>query len=304
MSRLHPTVVLSDEQIRAFHEDGYITLPQITSAGEVEQLRGVFDRLFANKAGRNEGAHFDMVTTDDDDAAPAKLPAIINPVNYAPELRDTQFRVNALAIARQLLGPSVTPAFEHAILKPPRDGAATPWHQDEATRFDANFEYDQLSIWLPLQDATIENGCMQYIPRSNHGEILPHRSPNDDPRIHAIECAGGFDPAKAVPCPIPAGGATLHSGRTLHCAGPNRSPNPRRAYILAFEVPPKPRAVPRDFSWNHNKQTAGLARKREWRKRGGMLVEFARKWKGGVWRSPGRVVFEARRLLRSLIKAN
>ncbi len=292
-------VTLTPEQIASFHEQGFLVLPAVTSQEEVADLRQVFDRLFASKAGRKEGAQFDMVGHDDDDAAPA-LPQIINPVNYAPELRDTHYRANALAIARQLLGPEVTPAFEHAILKPAERGAATPWHQDEAFRVDPDFEYQQLSIWMPLQEATLENGCMEYIPGTNKGEVLPHRSPGSDTKVHALECAEGFDPAKAVPCPLPAGGATIHSGRTLHHAGPNLTNMPRRAYVLGFEIPPKPSAQARDFYWNRDKQTANRERKRAWRRRGGVLVEVGRKLRGGVWRSPGRLLFEVRRALRAL----
>jgi len=296
-----PIVELTPEQIAEFRERGFLSIPNISPPEEVELLRGVFDRLFSQQAGRAEGAQFDMVTHDDDEDAPPKLPQIINPVNYAPELRTTVFRANAAAIARQLLGPEVTAAFEHAILKPARYGAATPWHQDEAARVDANFEYQQLSIWMPLQEATPENGCLQYIPGSNQGEVLPHRSPKSDPKIHAIECAGGFDPADAISCPLPSGGAVMHQGRTLHYAGPNNSDIPRRAYILAFEIPPKPSTRHRDFYWNRDKQTAGLDRKRRWRKQGGILIEFGRKLRGGLWRHPGRIVFEARRAIRALV---
>ena len=297
-----PTVELTPEQVAEFHTRGFLAIPSISTPAEVALLRGVFDRLFAQKAGRAEGAQFDMVTHDDDEDTPAKLPQIINPVNYAPELRNTAFRANALAIARQLLGPETTAAFEHAILKPAHYGAATPWHQDEATRVDANFEYEQLSIWMPLQEATPENGCMQYIAGTNKGDVLPHRSPKCDPKIHAIECAGGFDPADATLCPLPPGGATIHHGRTLHSAGPNNSDSPRRAYILAFELPPQPGTRERNFYWNHEKQTANLDRKRHWRKSGGLLVEFARKVRGGLWRHPRRVVFEAHRAIRALLR--
>lgn len=294
------SVLLTPEQMTGFHKKGFVTIPQISPPEEVALLRGIFDRLFCDKAGRKEGAQFDMVTHDQDDAMPL-LPAIINPVHYAPELRDIQFRANALAIARQLLGPTVTPAFEQAILKPARHGAATPWHQDEATRVDPNFEYQQLSFWMPLQEATLANGCMQYIAGSHQGEILPHRSPQSDPKIHAIECAGGFEPDQAIPCPLPAGGVAIHHGKTLHYAGPNESDIPRRAYILAFELPPKPSAEKRDFYWNRDKQTANLARKRRWRWKGGILIELGRKVRMGVWRSPGRVVFETRRAWRALL---
>ncbi len=296
-------VTLTDAQIRSFHERGFLVLDAITSAEEVEFLRGVFDRLFDSKAGFEEGAQFDMMGKDNGDE-PAKLPQIIHPENYAPELRTTAFRATALALARQLLGPQAGPAFEHAILKPAFHGAATPWHQDEVHRYDPNFDYQQLSIWMPLQEATEANGCMQYIPGSNLGPCLPHHSPNDDPTIHALETVpGSFDASLAVPCPLPPGGCTIHHGRTLHCAGPNNSPVPRRAYILAFELPPVPRTEARDFPWNREKRSANIERKRSWRRRGGVLVESWRKLRGGLLSNPRRLIFEVRRAARAIFRS-
>jgi hypothetical protein len=261
----------------------------------VAGLKTIFERLFADRAGRDEGAQFDMVTHDDDDAAP-KLSQIIKPANFAPELLSTQFRQNGLRVARQLLGDDVVQVSEHAILKPAGYGAATPWHQDEAFR-EAEFDYEQLSIWMPLQEATVENGCMQYVPRTHLLGVLDHRSPGNDSRVHALECAGGFDASGAVMCPLAPGGAAIHHGRTLHFAGPNRTDTSRYAYVLMFEAPPKPAAQPRDYYWNRGKQTASLVRRRRWRLRGGALVVLWRKLRGELWRSPGRVAFYVRRAL-------
>lgn len=298
----HPTVSLSAEQIRSFHEDGFLVLTAISTPEEVMELRQIFDRLIEEKAGFKEGAQYDLVGKAGE-SGPAKLTQIISPINYAPELRDTVFRANALSISRQLLGPEAGAAFEHAIIKPAHHGAATPWHQDEAHRFDPNFDYNQLSIWMPLQEATLANGCMQYIPGSNKGEIIRHLSPGNDPTVHALQTdPTAFDPSKAVPCPIPPGGCTIHAGRTLHYAGPNNSDLPRRAYILAFEVPPQPRATPREFPWNDEKQTEDQARKKAWRKRGGVLVEAARKLRNGFFSDPKRLAFEVRRAARALFK--
>ena len=123
------------------------------------------------------------------------------------------------------------------------DGAETPWHQDEAY-WDPAYAYEALSIWMPLQEATLENGCMQFIPGSHRLEVLPHQSIGNDPRVHGL-VTDKVNPAQAVACPISAGCCTVHHCRTLHYAGPNRSPEPRRAYILTFRLPPKPCDKPR-----------------------------------------------------------
>ena len=50
-------------------------------------------------------------------------------------------------------------------------------------------------------------------------------------------------------CPLPPGGATVHSNRTLHFAGPNTTDEPRRALIMAFAIPGRLLDEPRDFFW-------------------------------------------------------
>ena len=270
------TFALSAGQIARFQEDGFLVLPAIAPAEEVEQVRAIFDRLFQQGAGWEKGAHFDLAGTDDP-ARPTALPQILNPVEFAPDLRETHFRAKALAIARQLLGPGAEPWFEHAILKPPHYGAVTPWHQDEAHRNDPGTSYEQISIWMPLQEATVANGCMRYIAGSQRGPILEHRSPNNDPRITALECIGSFDPESAVTCPLPSGGATVHHCRTLHGAGANQSDIPRRAYILAFRGPARPDPDFRGFPWNASKRTAAQDRREMWEMRGGSLGRAGRR---------------------------
>lgn len=245
---------LNADQITFFHREGYLTIPAITAPEEVAQLRGIYDHLFAIKAGRQAGDHLDLSSTDEDGQTPT-LPQILNPAKYAPELLNTTFRTNALTIARQLLGAEAEFRFEHAIMKPAHTGVETPWHQDEAY-WEPGLEYNDLSIWIPLQEATLENGCMQFVPGSHMQDVLPHHSIGHDPRIIGLEVDGADAlAAGAVACPIPAGGATVHHCRTLHYTGPNRSNGPRRAYILAFGTPPQQRAVARDFYWLAQQQT-------------------------------------------------
>ena len=259
MTKPEPNLFLTEEQTAFFHREGYLPINVITSQEEVARLRIIYDRLFQQRAGREVGDQFDLAGTDEEDRE-AILPQILEPVKYAPELESIQFRVNAASMAQQLLGPAVRPLGEHAIFKPARIGAQTPWHQDEAY-WDENFDYTSLSIWMPLQEATAENGCMQFIPGSHKLEVLPHHTINYDPRIHGLE-VDEVDPSRSAICPLPPGGATFHQSRTLHYTGPNLSDSPRRAYILIFGLEPKPRKVPNDYYWNKQKRTPSEERRR------------------------------------------
>jgi ectoine hydroxylase-related dioxygenase (phytanoyl-CoA dioxygenase family) len=251
--------LITSEQVDQFHRDGFCALPAITTAQEVGWLREIYDRLFDQRAGRADGNQFDLAGADEE-GEEAALPQILMPSRYAPELKDGLFRRNALAIAHALLGAEAIAQGEHAILKPARGGPATPWHQDEAY-WGEQVDYNAISIWIPLQDATVENGCMHFVPGSNKLDVLPHHSIGHDRRVHGLEVDdGAAEFSRAVACPIPAGGCTVHHCRTLHYAGPNRSSEARRAYILAFGTPPMPRPTPRVFHWNRIKETAREAR--------------------------------------------
>ena len=260
MSEIQPTIAISPAQIEFFHKNGYLAIEKITTPEEVEFVRGVYDRLFAARAGRDEGNQFDLAGTDEE-GKEAALPQILNPVKYAPELRDTLLRANARAIARQLLGDGIVDMGEHAILKPARHGAPTPWHQDEAY-WNADLDYCSLSAWIPLQEATLANGCMQFVPGTHQWPVKPHHTINNDPRIHGLEIDEFPADTQIAICPLPPGGATFHLSRTMHYTAPNLSAQPRRAYILGFGIPPKPRTQPRDFPWNTQKRTAREERAR------------------------------------------
>src|SRR5436190_9702871 len=108
MTELAPTVVLTQDQIDFYHREGYLALDAITTPEEVAWMREIYDRLFASRAGREAGDQFDLGGSDEDGKT-AVLPQILQPSKYAPELKEGLFRVNALHVAKQLLGPEAMP---------------------------------------------------------------------------------------------------------------------------------------------------------------------------------------------------
>lgn len=253
-SGLAPNRELTAEQIAFFHEHGYVTMQSILPLDELPRVRDVYDHLFAEKTGRSEGNQLDLAGTDED-GKPQSLPQILMPAKYAPELLATQMVANIRRVSEQLLGPGAMMCGDHAINKPPRAGAPTPWHQDEAY-WDPMKDYRTISIWIPLQPATKENGCMHFVPGSHRLEVLPHQPIGNDPRVHGLEVVpGAFDFSSAVACELPPGGATIHYGRTLHYAPGNRSDDYRRAYIGMGEQKPTSRATLREYPWKRVRMT-------------------------------------------------
>jgi len=251
---------VSEEQLARFRRDGFLVLDDLTTADEIASMRTLYDRLFSERRGWENGDLFDMVGRDNAEK-PASLPQLLWPSRYWPELRQTRLYANAVSVCEQILGPQMQNILEHAIMKPALNGSATPWHQDDAFSRKGSGFLESISIWMPLQDVTVDNGCLLYIRGSNHGPLYPHRSPNNDPRVHGLETVESPDMTHCVPVPVRAGGAVIHHSRTLHSAGVNTSDQPRRAYILGYAVQARPHSrFSRDYSWNREKRTARYER--------------------------------------------
>ncbi|GAB5560230.1 MAG: phytanoyl-CoA dioxygenase family protein [Synoicihabitans sp.] len=246
---------LTEQQVAFFHRHGYLALDAIMPPEEVPAIREIYDRLFDPTRTNASAGMQDLAGTGGETGTPA-LPQILQPAKFAPELLETQLVANIKAIMRQLLGEETVMVGDHAINKPPRSEAVTPWHQDEAY-WDPAKAYSSLSIWVPLQPATIANGCMHFVPGSHQLEVVPHRPIDDDPRKPGLEIEpGSVDLSSAVACELPPGGATLHTGRTLHYAPANGSDDYRRAYIAMGSARETSLATPRHFPWQERQAAA------------------------------------------------
>lgn len=255
-------ITLTAAQVAHYHVEGYLTLPPLTTPEEVASLRAIYDHHFEVRSGREEGAQFDLFG-DDKDPAKANVPQILGLSRFAPEVKETMLYANVRSVVAQLLGGDIG-LGDHAIRKPPFCEAATPWHQDEAY-WDMRSDHCSLSVWVPLQDVDAESGCMHFVPRSHYGEILPHRSANNDPSVHGLELDGDFGDllTRAVSCPLLAGGCTIHHNRTLHYASANRKAEPRRAWIFTGGVSVK-RQEPWQRPWEQAKRTQRDQRAKEY----------------------------------------
>jgi len=248
-------VDITDEQVVSFQENGFLSIDRVTTGTEIEWMRGLYDQLFDDRWGEEEGCYFDLggqrAHTGKD-----VLPQILGPETRFPGLRETAYFRNSVTITARLLDveSSTVSGGGHMILKPGGYGRETPWHQDEAY-WNPHELPNRLSAWLPLDPATLESGCLQFIPKSHKGEVVDHRHVDNDPLVHAL-VADHVDSLQAIVCPIPIGGAVFHHCRTLHSAGPNLTNQQRRAYILVLGPPGQRLEKPFERPWIEEEQKA------------------------------------------------
>lgn len=267
---------LTEAQVQEYHDRGFLVIgnPQI-SPKELEWCKNILLGLINGNTGRAEGRNIDLCLKDENDDNALSSPQILQPSLYATELRNLSFRQTALALAKQLLGPSVVFIGDHAILKPSLHGGSTPWHQDEGFR-DPNFDYKELSIWIAITPSTADNGALKYIPGSHRLGMLRHRLPGGSDEGNFIECHEGFNQDDAVVCPIPAGAMIVHDGRTIHGASGNMTKYPRLAYIIQYATPPVPTTKFREFPWLKNLRKSLLKKRTRSLALGGIVPELLR----------------------------
>jgi hypothetical protein len=265
---------LSSDQITEFQREGFLAIDTpLIPEPELEWCRKILMRMLEGGEGRSEGRNLDLIARDG--GGDTVLPTVLQPSLYATELRKLSYRKTAIAIAKQLLGAQAAFAGDHTIFKPVHKGGPTPWHQDEAFR-EPGFEYDEISIWIALTESTIENGAMQYIPRSHELGVLPHRLNGGAKEANTIECYAGFDPKSAAIRPIPAGAMIIHHGRTVHGSAGNKTNTPRLAYILQYSTPVRISKEIRDAPWLEHLRSANQRRRKAFLLRGGIFAEILR----------------------------
>ncbi|MCC6679911.1 MAG: phytanoyl-CoA dioxygenase family protein [Phycisphaeraceae bacterium] len=243
-----PSHLVDDVDLASFERDGFLTVANLADQDTLNTLNSACRRLLKDGSGLEQGDQFDLAGAGDGKGAP-KLPQIMWPSRYAPELSELAYRQSAQALAERLLGGPVQLTNEHMIYKPPQHGSPTPWHQDQAYH-SPDMLYNNVNIWLALADATIENGCMQYVPGSHKLDVLPHHPIGNNATSRGLEVDNPEQYAEqAIPCPVPAGGVAVHRSYVLHYAGPNRTSTGRPAYILVFGREPQKRDKPLRFPW-------------------------------------------------------
>lgn len=235
----------SDDDVAAFERDGFTSVDRITTDDEIEFLRDLYDDLM-----ERPGTLKVTYAGTKPDGSHGEINQIFGPEMQRPELLETTYIANGMKVAARLLGVDegdVTYGGVMLIRKPANGGRDTPWHHDEAYWTFADRICHSLSIWMPVDDVTVESGCMQYLPGSHHGDdIRQHTRPDFFTPLTLVD-PPDFSPA--VACPVPAGGASIHHCRTLHYAGPNVSDVPRRAFTCIFHAPWRERVPPFPRPW-------------------------------------------------------
>jgi len=131
-------------------------------------------------------------------------------------------------------GPTVVLWGSQIFCKPAGTGLAVPWHQDG--HFWPIRPLATCSVWIAIDDVTLENGAMQFIPGSQRERRLFDHIKDDskDSALNATLAADQFDLAAAAVDDLKAGALSLHDVFLIHGSEPNRSNKRRAAFVIRY----------------------------------------------------------------------
>lgn len=221
---------ISEEQVAFFRENGYLSGIKMLRNEQIavlrEQLAGLLTPDHEGHALWHE--YHVNESGDPDNALFHALGAWRIRTGFHDALWNPAFTVPA----SQLLGGAVRFWHDQLFYKPARHGGVVSWHQDYSY-WTRTTPMRHLTCWIGLDDATPENGCLHYVPRSHRWKLLPVTGLATD--MHAIDTV--LTPIqkaefKPVPIPLGKGEATFHHPHLVHGSYQNRTDRPRRAMVI------------------------------------------------------------------------
>jgi phytanoyl-CoA hydroxylase len=147
----------------------------------------------------------------------------------------------------QIVGPEVlSNPIQHVRIKPPEAlikfdpgkrftmVSATEWHQDQGVATIEVDNTEMLTVWFPVLEATIENGCLCVIPGSHKKGLVTHcpALPGQNWDLRIPESIRG---TSSLPVPMARGSAILMHRRTMHSSLRNLSRGVRWSFDLRYQ---------------------------------------------------------------------
>ena len=207
---------LSRAQVDSYNTRGFIRPVDVYAPDEIAIIRRYFERLL-EKTVASGGNSYSISTAH---------------MKYG-RVYDILTNKRIIDCVADLLGEDVVAWGSHFFCKMPGDGRAVAWHQD-ASYWPLTPSH-AVTVWLAIDDADLDNGCMKFIAGSHHSGHLTYRksSPEEhnvlDQTVPNAESYG-----EIVIDDLKAGQASIHNDLLLHGSDANMSTRRRCGLTLRY----------------------------------------------------------------------
>ena len=222
---------LSADQLRAFSENGFVAGPTVLDPQQINHLRAELAML--TEPG-HPGSEFWYEYNSNESADPSRvLFHALGAWRITTGFHDILWNPAITTPAAQLLGGAVRFWHDQLFCKPAMHGGVVAWHQDYSY-WTRTKPMAHLTCWIGLDDSTVDNGCLHYVPGSHRWDLLPITGLAGD--MNAIRSTLTEDQwqqfNRHVPVELKAGQCVFHHPLTIHGSFENRTLNPRRAVVI------------------------------------------------------------------------
>ncbi|HZO90701.1 MAG TPA: phytanoyl-CoA dioxygenase family protein [Chthonomonadaceae bacterium] len=208
------------EQVALYRENGYLKFGRIFTQAEIEALRQHVDEMIAALPEGKRPEEMDV-------------PHFTDPwlFRYLTDPR-------VLDVIEDFIGPDIVLWSSHFIAKPKGDGKAVPWHTDGAYWNRRLDPMEVITLWLAVDESTVENGCMRVLPGSHRAmkTAIEAYEPVDKSTnvFHARIPPELIDENKVVDLELAVGECHFHDAWTVHGSNPNTSTKRRCGYTMRY----------------------------------------------------------------------
>ena len=236
---------LTDSHVSFFNTNGYLVLEDVLDTADLGSVIDEYSAIIAERAeklhtdGKVNATHADKPFTERLLHLAADAPEVTANLDIMQARGEATFNFlknpKILDIAESFVGPEVVcnPIQHIRAVMPLSESqrAPTPWHQDAGVCWPDTDAHFMLTVWIPIVDATLENGCLQVMPGSHRQGLFQH-----DWTASGLAVLPEHQPTEIEPKPLPirAGGVILFHNYTLHSATPNESKSIRWSFDLRY----------------------------------------------------------------------
>lgn len=208
--------------------NGYYILEDLFTEAEVKGLKIEIKNILTqvkekNSLGANE-------TIGDNDFT--KHGVFVGLAANSVLFREAAARPRLVEALEQIISDHVIFLSDKVALKNADTDFGSPWHQDWPYWKGSH----KVSVWIALDTAEVENGCLKIIPGSHRQGIVNHVGKSNDGKGFANRVRiEDIDENKVMSLPVSAGGAVIFHDLLLHASHANDSGRDRWALISTYK---------------------------------------------------------------------
>ena len=176
------------------------------------------------------------------------------PAHFGPAIFQLLTSPRLLDGVEKFIGPEIlSNPIQHTRIKPPQrmlssesvgEGlvAGTQWHQDDGVGLEEAENSDVLTVWLPITESTVQNGCLLVVPES-HKEGLALHCPKS-PEADYLHIRKQHVLPGEIPLPMSPGDVLFMHKRTMHSSLINNSDTIRWSFDIRYNPIGQPTGRP------------------------------------------------------------